>query len=258
MAWEEVWQDKVFLGSFFLYFSPSERLGMSQVCQRWRQVLYQPQFWREVRPVLHCRTIRSWSAGSSSSASCRSRTRDMPCADPSTGGSPPLVRSLPSRWHQRPPSRSSRGRSEYRPSLLGQFHRSPTLLARRGCAWRTPSAAPTRARRSQRAARRRPRRRRGRAVRSAGRPPPLGRRGRPESSHWVHCVSFVTHPIPTIILILCRRCFHAFVFGDFVSAIVGFVEVVIDMAAPLLRFDAVEQGCDVFSLHNIRNRGFPQ
>ena len=31
-----VWQDKVFLGSFFLYFSPSERLGMSQVCQRWR------------------------------------------------------------------------------------------------------------------------------------------------------------------------------------------------------------------------------
>ena len=69
MAWEEVWQDKVFLGSFFLYFSPSERLGMSQVCQRWRQVLYQPQFWREVRPVLHCRTIRSWSAGSSSSAS---------------------------------------------------------------------------------------------------------------------------------------------------------------------------------------------
>merc|ERR1711894_675066 len=69
MAWEEVWQDNVFLGSFFMYFSPTERLGMSQVCQKWRQVIYQPQFWREVRPVLHCRTIRSWSAGSSSSAS---------------------------------------------------------------------------------------------------------------------------------------------------------------------------------------------
>ena len=69
MEWEEVWQDNKFLGSFFLYFSPTERLGMSQVCQKWRQVLYQPQFWREVRPVLHCRTIRSWSAGSSSSAS---------------------------------------------------------------------------------------------------------------------------------------------------------------------------------------------
>ena len=69
MEWEEVWQDNKFLGSFFLYFSPTERMGMGQVCQKWRQVLYQPQFWREVRPVLHCRTIRSWSAGSSSSAS---------------------------------------------------------------------------------------------------------------------------------------------------------------------------------------------
>ena len=69
MEWEEVLQDNKFLGNFFLYFSPTERLGMSQVCQKWRQVLYQPQFWREVRPVLHCRTIRSWSAGSSSSAS---------------------------------------------------------------------------------------------------------------------------------------------------------------------------------------------
>ena len=69
MVWEEIWQDCKFLGRFFLYFSPTERLGISQVCQKWREVLYQPIFWREVRPVLHCRTIRSWSTGSSSSAS---------------------------------------------------------------------------------------------------------------------------------------------------------------------------------------------
>ena len=26
-----------------------------QVCRQWREVLYQPPYWRQVRPVLHCR-----------------------------------------------------------------------------------------------------------------------------------------------------------------------------------------------------------
>ena len=33
-----------------------------QVCQRWREVLYQPPFWRAVRPVLHCRDLRLWNS----------------------------------------------------------------------------------------------------------------------------------------------------------------------------------------------------
>lgn len=28
--------------------------------------MYQPEFWREVRPVIHCRAIRSWSSASGS------------------------------------------------------------------------------------------------------------------------------------------------------------------------------------------------
>jgi F-box/leucine-rich repeat protein 16 len=32
-----------------------------QVCKRWREVLYQPPFWRDLRPVLRCRDLRAWN-----------------------------------------------------------------------------------------------------------------------------------------------------------------------------------------------------
>ena len=46
-----------------------------QVCPSWRDVLYgQPEFWREVRPVLHCRDIRSWSSSANSPVSVTNST----------------------------------------------------------------------------------------------------------------------------------------------------------------------------------------
>jgi hypothetical protein len=49
--------------------------GLSQVCPDWRDTLYgQPEFWREVRPVLHCRDIRSWSSSANSPVSVTTST----------------------------------------------------------------------------------------------------------------------------------------------------------------------------------------
>ena len=46
-----------------------------QVCPDWRDTLYgQPEFWREVRPVLHCRDIRSWSSSANSPVSVTTST----------------------------------------------------------------------------------------------------------------------------------------------------------------------------------------
>ena len=57
-----MWQDSKFLYGFFSLFpNQNERAILAQVCQKWREVLYQPVFWRDVRPVIHCRAIRSWS-----------------------------------------------------------------------------------------------------------------------------------------------------------------------------------------------------
>ncbi len=62
VTWDELWQDSKFLFAFFgLFPNQNERAVLAQVCQKWKEVLYQPEFWREVRPVIHCRTIRSWS-----------------------------------------------------------------------------------------------------------------------------------------------------------------------------------------------------
>ena len=92
--WDELWQDCQFLAYFFTFFSISEKVALAQVeyisatpqyledhfliktiiklkqnlklpmqvCRKWREVLYQPPFWRDVRPVLHCRDLRSWNS----------------------------------------------------------------------------------------------------------------------------------------------------------------------------------------------------
>ena len=80
-----MWQDSKFLVRFFTYFSPIERLGLGQVCSKWRDVMYhQPLFWRDVRPVIHCRTIRSWSSSSNSVSSAMSPTMTAAAAPPPT------------------------------------------------------------------------------------------------------------------------------------------------------------------------------
>jgi F-box/leucine-rich repeat protein 16 len=51
----DIWKDDTFLSSFLLYFSPNERCVLCQVCRKWRDILYQPQYWIGVTPVLKCR-----------------------------------------------------------------------------------------------------------------------------------------------------------------------------------------------------------
>ena len=62
VAWEETWQDYQFLMRFFRLVGPGQRPVLAQVCRRWREVLYQPPFWQQVRPVLHCRDLRLWNS----------------------------------------------------------------------------------------------------------------------------------------------------------------------------------------------------
>lgn len=59
LTWEDLVRDEAFLGRLFSYFSPLERTVLAQVCVRWRALLYQPRFWHGLRPVLHCREMRS-------------------------------------------------------------------------------------------------------------------------------------------------------------------------------------------------------
>ncbi|CAL4125361.1 unnamed protein product, partial [Meganyctiphanes norvegica] len=59
LPWEELIRNETFLAKFFTYFSAVERTVLSQVCLRWRAVLYQPKFWHGVRPVLNCREMRA-------------------------------------------------------------------------------------------------------------------------------------------------------------------------------------------------------
>eukprot|EP00095_Tigriopus_kingsejongensis_P005870 maker-scaffold38_size502422-snap-gene-2.17 protein:Tk05870 transcript:maker-scaffold38_size502422-snap-gene-2.17-mRNA-1 annotation:"f-box lrr-repeat protein 16" len=61
ILWEEMWMDYKFLVRFFWYFTYQERYVLAQICKRWREVLYQPCFWNELRPVLQCRALRTWT-----------------------------------------------------------------------------------------------------------------------------------------------------------------------------------------------------
>ncbi|XP_043203874.1 F-box/LRR-repeat protein 16-like isoform X1 [Amphibalanus amphitrite] len=63
MSWTALWQHEPFLERFFQLFSGAEVCALAQVCRVWRDVLYQPRFWRAIRPVLNCRDIRESSAG---------------------------------------------------------------------------------------------------------------------------------------------------------------------------------------------------
>lgn len=78
VTWEQLWQDSSFLLSFFRHFpNQNDRAILATVCQKWREVLYQPEFWREVRPVIHCRAIRTWSPASNSTSTATSSTSNQ-------------------------------------------------------------------------------------------------------------------------------------------------------------------------------------
>ena len=58
VMFDELWSDPAFLSRFFEYFTHQERFLLAQVCTRWRDILYKPVFWKGIRPVLRCRTLR--------------------------------------------------------------------------------------------------------------------------------------------------------------------------------------------------------
>ncbi|GIY51079.1 uncharacterized protein CDAR_200711 [Caerostris darwini] len=73
---EALWLDPAFLAQLFWYFSGLERAGLTQVCRRWRDVLYDKKaFWRGIMPVLHCRELRATSGDLSSTSELRKNGR---------------------------------------------------------------------------------------------------------------------------------------------------------------------------------------
>ncbi|XP_066255983.1 F-box/LRR-repeat protein 16 [Euwallacea similis] len=61
LTWEQLMLDEKFLSKFFLFFSPSERCVLSQVCARWRDILYRsPRYWTGLIPALQCRELRGF------------------------------------------------------------------------------------------------------------------------------------------------------------------------------------------------------
>lgn len=60
ITWDQLMVDERFLSRFFLYFSPTERRILAQVCSRWRDILYRsPRYWTGLVPVLQCRELRT-------------------------------------------------------------------------------------------------------------------------------------------------------------------------------------------------------
>ncbi|XP_022240691.1 F-box/LRR-repeat protein 16-like [Limulus polyphemus] len=70
---KDLWQDPGFLGTFFRYFISRERKILAQVCQLWRDLLYQPKYWRGILPILQCRELRPTSGDKSTSAELRKK-----------------------------------------------------------------------------------------------------------------------------------------------------------------------------------------
>ncbi|XP_013775653.1 F-box/LRR-repeat protein 16-like [Limulus polyphemus] len=69
----DLWQDSGFLGTFFWYFIARDRNTLAQVCQIWRDVLYQPKYWKGVLPILRCRELRSPSGDLAATSELRKR-----------------------------------------------------------------------------------------------------------------------------------------------------------------------------------------
>ncbi|XP_071033788.1 F-box/LRR-repeat protein 16-like isoform X2 [Parasteatoda tepidariorum] len=58
----ELWLEPGFLTQLFKHVCPKDRSVLAQVCTAWREVLYQPKFWRGLQPVLNYRELKTSSA----------------------------------------------------------------------------------------------------------------------------------------------------------------------------------------------------
>ncbi len=61
MPQPKLWEDDKFLQNFFYYFSPCERCVLAQVCHQWKDLLYQPQYWTGITPILN---YKEWAKDS--------------------------------------------------------------------------------------------------------------------------------------------------------------------------------------------------
>lgn len=55
---QTLWMDEKFLRYFFFFFLPVERCNLAQVCKKWRDLLYKPEYWQGATPVINC---KEWS-----------------------------------------------------------------------------------------------------------------------------------------------------------------------------------------------------
>ncbi|XP_054724017.1 F-box/LRR-repeat protein 16-like isoform X2 [Uloborus diversus] len=55
----ELWLEPAFLARLFKHVSPKDRAVLAQVCTAWREVLYQPKFWRGIQPIINFRELKS-------------------------------------------------------------------------------------------------------------------------------------------------------------------------------------------------------
>lgn len=60
LLWNQFVLEDKFLEKFFLFFTAGDRKNLSQVCTKWRDVLYSsPRWWAGIVASLDCREIRS-------------------------------------------------------------------------------------------------------------------------------------------------------------------------------------------------------
>ncbi|CAH1794186.1 unnamed protein product [Owenia fusiformis] len=55
---DDMWTDQYFTSKLFWYFSTCERCTLAQVSEKWRDVLYRPEYWLGVTPVLNFKDIK--------------------------------------------------------------------------------------------------------------------------------------------------------------------------------------------------------
>ncbi|XP_022093568.1 F-box/LRR-repeat protein 16-like [Acanthaster planci] len=53
----ELMLDDHFLKKLFACFTPFEKCVLPQVCHKWKDVLYQPQYWKNIVPIIHKRDL---------------------------------------------------------------------------------------------------------------------------------------------------------------------------------------------------------
>lgn len=57
----DMWQDAGFLIRLFSYIATRDRPVLAQVCRSWRDIIYQPRYWKGLMPIFNLREMRNCS-----------------------------------------------------------------------------------------------------------------------------------------------------------------------------------------------------